>query len=122
MGHNATVVLMVDALGDIEKDPEFGKNLAKAVRALNVRDDRQDVPAGSHANAAHVVEVHHADQTAVITVGGNLGIQQHVSYGWDHHKTEGQERLLREWAEKLGYDLTPKEEHKPAAKSGARRP
>jgi len=31
MGYNTTVVVMNDALGSIEKDPEFGKNLVRAV-------------------------------------------------------------------------------------------
>lgn len=113
MGYNATVVVVVDALDQIEKDPEFGKKLAAAIRDIDLLkihgQNHADVSAGNHVNAASVVEKHHADQTAIITVGGNLGMVQHTSQGWHHHEKAGQEKLLREWAKKLGFDVTPKE-------------
>lgn len=111
MGWNTTVVVYNDALGAIKDDPEFGRKLAEAIsrRSAGIRgDDPVDVPAGNHANAAMVVESHHADSTAVITVAGNLGILQAQTYGWDHHTPEGSERVLRAWAEKLGFDLVQK--------------
>jgi hypothetical protein len=113
MGYNATVVVMVDALGHIERDTKFGANLSRAIRehlSGSARPGRTDVRAGSHFNAAHVVEIHHADSTAVVTVGGNLGVQQLCSHGWKHHEREEQEKLLRKWAANLGFDLVPKAE------------
>lgn len=113
MGYNATVVVVVDALDQIEKDPEFGKKLAAAVRNIDLLQmhglNRADIAAGNHSNAASVVEKHHADQTALVSVGGNMGHVQHTSYGWRHHEKAGQEKLLREWASKLGFDVTPQE-------------
>lgn len=104
MGFNATVVLMVDAAADIEQSPTFGRDLVKAVMDVQRgKSERQDVQAGCHANAATVVEVHHADSTAVLTVGGNLGICHLEDAGWDHHTEEGQIRLLKAWAKKLGF-------------------
>lgn len=106
MGHNATVVVMVDALERLEKDPAFGKNLAGAIRSMmGHRVDRVDVGSGGHANAAHVVEVHHADSTSLVTVGGNLGVSQLQTHGWRHTEPALQERMLREWADKLGFDI-----------------
>ena len=112
MGYNTTVVVYNDALDQIASDPQFGKNLATAIKSLpEVRRggrDAVDVPAGNHSNAARVVETHHADYTVVITVGGNLGVAQASRHGYDHHTTEGAERMLRAWADKLGFELTPK--------------
>jgi len=108
MGYNTTVVVYNDALGAIEKDPGFGKNLVKAIGQVFRGDGRIDVPSGSHANAAMVVETHHADSTSLITVAGNLGIKHLEVGGWNHHETAGQERVLREWANQMGFDLVPK--------------
>ena len=109
MGYNTTVVVLNDALDQIEKDKDFGRNLAQAVRtAAVVPDTRQDIGAGNHANAAHVVECHHADQTILVTVGGNLGSVRGRTYGWRHDDPQVQYALLRDWADKLGYDLVPR--------------
>lgn len=106
MGYNATVVVLVDALDRLEKDPAFGKHLAGAIRSMMThRMDRVDVGSGGHANAAHVVEVHHADNTSLVTVGGNLGVSQLQTHGWRHPEPAMQERMLREWADKLGFDV-----------------
>jgi len=110
MGYNTTVVVYNDALGAIENDPTFGSKVAKAVRHLSVSDGKPvDIPAGNHANAAMAVESHHADNTAVITVGGNLGIKQLELGGWLHHEKPMQERLLRAWADELGFTLVKKQ-------------
>lgn len=112
MGWNTTVVVLNDALDQIEKDPHFGANLARAVRHMPVArhhgESRVDVAAGNHCNAACVVESHHADSTVLVSVGGNLGIEQASTYGWNHHEPAGQERLLRAWADKLGFELVRK--------------
>lgn len=109
MGFNTTVVVYNDALEQIAGDPEFGAALARAVRSLPLAraggDKTVDVPAGNHCNAAMVVETHHADQTTVVTVAGNLGVLQAQFFGWDHHTPEGAEKALRAWADKLGFDL-----------------
>jgi hypothetical protein len=108
MGKNATVVVAVDYLDDIKRDPAFGKILAEAIQTLEVcRLDRVDVVAGNVQNAAHVVEVHHSNNTAVVTVGGGLGVKQLEVPGW-RQSPELSERMLREWADKLGFDLAKK--------------
>lgn len=108
MGWNTTIVVMNDALDQIRQDPFFGANLVEAVMKQFGREygKRADIASGNHANAAHVVEQHHADHTAIITVGGNLGISHLQSWGWKHHEVETQVHLCRAWAERLGYRLS----------------
>lgn len=110
MGYNTTVVVINDALDQIEKDPNFGKNLASAIReAAHLPNTRVDVPAGNHCNAAQVVECHHADQSILVTVGGNMGLVQARTYGFAHHTEDVQKDLLLLWADKLGYALVKKD-------------
>lgn len=109
MGYNTTLVVYNDALGAIESDINFGEKVAKAVRKLSVNNgETVDISAGNHANAAMAVESHHADNTSVITVGGNLGIKHLEMFGWLHHEKDMQEKLLRQWADNLGFDLVKK--------------
>ena len=106
MGYNATLVVICDALDQIALDKEFGKKVADAVGLMGLDNTKRvDIASGSHANAAHVVESHHADTTAIIAVGGNLGVVQSQTRDWAHHKPEVQERMVRDWAQKLGFDL-----------------
>ena len=76
MGFNTTVVVMNDALAQIEHDPEFGKNLARAIYEVQ-RGKPVDVPAcgerSVHCNAATVIESHHADYMVLVEVGRNSG-------------------------------------------------
>lgn len=72
MGYNTTVVVLNDALGEIESDPEFGRKLADAIK--RVRPGMPEtVRAGHHGNAAMVVETHHASHDVTVIVGGNRG-------------------------------------------------
>ena len=77
MGFNTTVVVMNDALSYIEADPDFGANLAAAIREAQ-RGKPVDVRAGTsrgvHCNAATVIESHHADEYVNVRVGGNMGV------------------------------------------------
>jgi molybdopterin biosynthesis enzyme MoaB len=108
MGYNTTIVVINDALNEIETDPEFGKKLAQAIRSMGYgNNDRIDVAAGNHVNAAHVVESHHADSSVVVTVGGNLGLVRASAYGWTNTR-ETQTKLLKEWASTLGLEVVEK--------------
>lgn len=71
MGFNATVVILVDQLSSIERDPEFGKKLAAAVRHRSSYGRREDHPYVT--GQTQVIEVHHADHQMVVAVGGNTG-------------------------------------------------
>jgi len=107
MGFNTTVVVLNDALVDIERDPEFGRKLSQAVMSVR-RGEPVDVPAMGHVNAATVIETHHADGTVLVSVGGNYGHVQAYSSGYSHHKPEDAERMCRDWADSLGFTLTRK--------------
>lgn len=74
MGWNTTVVILNDALGYIEEDPEFGKKLARAARSVTSSRGHEKIYAkgtrGS-ADAAIVVETHHNDAIVTVEVGAN---------------------------------------------------
>lgn len=108
MGYNTTVVVYNDALDQIERDTEFGKKLSNAIYMLNQTPSGVDISSGSYANAARVIESHHADATTVVTVGGNLGVVQASAYGWRQDDEALQLRLLKNWASRLGYALVAK--------------
>ena len=93
MGMNTTVIIMNDALGEIEKDPDFGKNLARAIKCWGSLP--LDVPAGHHCNAATVVEQHHCSFTVIVAVGGNYATVLGSVVGDDHNKPEKQNQMLK---------------------------
>lgn len=73
MGLNTTVVVFNDAINEIERDPNFGKNLAAAIRSIGFNTDPISVSAMNHGSAALVIECHHADYDVYVKVGGNSG-------------------------------------------------
>lgn len=103
MGFNTTVVVLNDVLGEIEKDEKFGEKLADAIKSLSGPD-----PVSMLGGGVKVLETHHNSSVAVVAVGGNYGTV--LAWGPDvsHHTHEGQEKLLKALAEKLGYRLTKK--------------
>lgn len=121
MGFNTTIVVMNDRLNDIENDPEFGKNLTQAVnmfiteKYITERAGRPfygvDVRAGGCVNAATVVETHHADDTSIVAVGGNMGEELGVVYEGALPYESDEERnirILRVLADHLGYHIHKK--------------
>ena len=108
MGYNTTVVVMNDALDQIKNDPEFGRKLAEAVTGLSVPERRRDVSAGNHANAATVIETHHADQVHAIAVGGNRGVN--LGYAGNWRQQDNEMELLTNLAIQLGYDLVKRKQ------------
>jgi hypothetical protein len=79
MGFNATVVVLVDRLKEIEDDPSFGKRLADAVRAKLNDPSERHIRAPYVTGQTQVIEAHHADSMMVVAVGGNCG--QVLGYG-----------------------------------------
>lgn len=107
MGYNSSVIVMNDALHDIAADPDFGKNLSRAITSL-VHGKPVDVRALNHVNAATAIESHHADNTSLVSFGGNCGVAHLQMWGWKHNDIVEQEMLCRKWAEKLGFRLVRK--------------
>ena len=80
MGFQATVVIHLDAIHEIEHDPEFGKKLAQAILEkanhdpLSDRTVRFNAAAGrASSSAGAVIEVHHQGYEVTIKTGGNTG-------------------------------------------------
>lgn len=76
MGFNTTVMVLNDALSQIEQDPEFGQRLVAAI--LRVRPGKPLSVAAHgkhsiHCNAALVIETHHASHEVKVAIGGNTG-------------------------------------------------
>jgi hypothetical protein len=109
MGYNSTIVIVNDAIDMIANDKDFGKSVANAIRSMSMtQGQRVDIASGNHCNAAHLVEIHHADESVVVVVGGNLGVKRAHVYGWKHNEDEVQRQLIEEWACRLGYELVKK--------------
>ena len=104
MGWNATVVVMTDALHEIERDTDFGRKLASAISMLNVNSRPQHVSAGCHGNAASAIELHHADHHAIVAVGGNMG----TVLGHAHCDQDQKLAIIKQLAESMGYSLRKK--------------
>lgn len=113
MGFNTSMIILNDCLGDIEKDPDFGKKVSQAVssvdtqRYLSEEAGRPfhgvDVSAGCSVNAATVIETHHADGTSIIAFGGNMGLNMGLFYPYGAEDEEI--RILRALAMKYGFGL-----------------
>lgn len=109
MGHNTAVLILNDALDQIENDPDFGKNLAQAIRRTSSSAERIDVRAGNHCNAATVLATQHADFAQIFVVGGNCGFK--LGDFWmceDWRENSTQMEIIRRLAEKHGYTLRKK--------------
>lgn len=101
MGYNTTVLVLNDALGDIENDPEFGRKLAAGIRARLVTGKPVDVSAGRHSNGVRVIETHHSSETAIVAIGGNFGTCLHTMLGSSHHKQEVQWQMIEDTLDHL---------------------
>ncbi len=105
MGFNTTVVVMNDALQDIQDDPDFGKKLVAAISKRIICDKPIGVSAGCHSNAATVIELHHADIQTIVAIGRNYGREIGYVSGWITPTTEN---VLKELARNLGYVIFKK--------------
>ena len=81
MGNQTTLVILNDALHDIRNDPEFGNRLYNATLGQN-GGRFNTIPAGTYANAAEIIETHHAGSDVLILAGGNTA--NVVAVTWDN--------------------------------------
>ena len=113
MGYNTTLVILNDAMSEITKDPvgwweETQHNIASFQRRPSL-DTGNDYGFGMHANWFEVAQVAHADVTSVIAVGGNYSTVLLAEYGLgSQHTEEGQIKILKALAKKLGYNVSRK--------------
>ena len=98
MGLNTTIVILNDALGEIERDPSFGKKLTAAIRKRALTREVETISAGAQCNAAMIIETHHSSETALVAVGGNTGNEIFLSY---RNLVSDEEELLQEASKAL---------------------
>lgn len=108
MGCNTSVIVINDALEDIENDPLFGKKLVAAIRERNRNPKGRpiDVSASNHCNAASVIETHHADQTSVVLIGGNTAKVVGTAFGYRFQDPATELKILNDVLAPLGFILT----------------
>lgn len=105
MGYNTSVIILNDALDAIENDKEFGKKIAQAIQNNRFPED---ISSGCNANAASVIETHHADFSVLLACGGNCMSELGSVYNFRHNTEECQVQLLQMLADQLGYKITKK--------------
>ena len=115
MGYNTVVMFLND---NIHECREHAQEVMDAIygRAAGCIDDERLKDEYLNDIRRHyrvpyqisVPTVHHASETVILAVGGNCCTKLLHSYGSSHHTEEDQVRLLKEWAEKLGYRITKK--------------
>lgn len=76
MGNIATVAIRTDGLGEIRRNPEeFVENLSLAINRAGAGHTGIDFAAGSHANPAQVVELHHDNYYMLVAMGRGHGVK-----------------------------------------------
>lgn len=101
MGFNTTMIVRNDCLADIERDMGFGAKVAAAIREHgNNTSEQVDIVSRFSANAATIIETHHADLTAVVAVGGNFATVLANSLA-GHSTLDEQRRLLEDALEQV---------------------
>lgn len=111
MGYNTTVVILSDGLNDIEKDPEFGRELVDAIRVQAITGQSESLSSGA-GNVGRVISSYHSSNDALILTGHNTGkvISNFVKVPDEAWKDE--DLLTLEMADQLahaaGHDLVPK--------------
>jgi len=108
MGFNSTILIINDCLGPISEDPEFGKKVEQAITRFPYYEGHNDISSGHCCNAASVLSCQHSAFTALLAVGGNCGTQLSYDIGQSHHKESDKERILRQYADELGFYVVRK--------------
>ncbi len=113
MGYNTTLLLLNDAIREIDKDPAgWWKETRLHLSTFNGRRDGEsghDYGFGTHANGFTIAQVAHADVTSLIAIGGNYStvLLSEMGLG-SQHTEEGQIKILKALARKLGYTVSRK--------------
>lgn len=100
MGMNTACIIRNDFLHEIEKDAEFGKKVAAAVRYAGYDGFKH-----YHGQAFDVLPSSHADYAQVVIVSGNT-IRRLGGYAGTYANTD--EEILRNIADSMGYRISKK--------------
>lgn len=108
MGFNSVLFVCNDALNTVDNEPEeFAKLISRKMGGI----DEGEFGFGNHCNGFRIPHIGHADEMAVIAVGGNYAtriLRYHAGYSHMHHEEEGQIEILKRLADKLGYSVRKK--------------
>jgi hypothetical protein len=99
MGFNTACIIRNDFLHDIEKDAEFGKKVAEAVRANG--DERY---MRRNSQGFSVLQSQHADYVQVVAITGNT--IRWLGSGGNYRSSD--EEVLRYLADGMGFKLVKK--------------
>src|SRR3954470_14683358 len=100
MGLNTTVVILNDALGEIQNDPDFGKKLFAVINGASLPQRLSSM--------ATVIRTDHADYFQIIAIGGNTGYSLGTTSLVNPNgmtEAEWKYEVVRQLAHDLGYDL-----------------
>ncbi len=82
MGFNTTILILNDRLGEIEKDAEYF--VKEMCLQAGGGGNMGPAPLDFHHSQSSIIETHHANQTAVILVGGNTATVIGFARGYRH--------------------------------------
>lgn len=86
MGYNSVLVVLNDRLDEIERDPDFGKKVAQAIREMSYLENHTTYITGQ----TKVISMQHADTMVVIAAGNDTG--QILGYG---HYSQSKDELIQ---------------------------
>lgn len=115
MGFNSVLFVCNDALGTVDREPEKFAKLVSGKMGQAGMGEEASFGFGNHANGFAIPHIGHADEMAVIAVGGNYAtriLRYHAGHRHMHHEDEGQVEILKRLADKLGYSIRKKPKKK----------
>lgn len=104
MSWRSVLTVNHDALGSIERDPEFGEAVSDAIKRHFLTREPTHVQIRGCSGYSFVIGHGDIATPLLIAVDGNLG---HL-VGYTDTKKQVDECLLRDLAERLGYKLVKK--------------
>lgn len=113
MGFQTTMVVLNDALHEIRDDKDFGEKVYDAALKISHSITPIDIHANMHANAASVIESHHADEAVMLVASGNTMVNMGSVGTW---ASTDPVNYLKKAADKMGYRLVKKPESKAGSK------
>lgn len=99
MGMNTAMIIRNDFLHEIEKDAEFGRKVAGAVRCAGYPNPSY------HGQAFDILPSAHADYAQVVVITGNT-IRRLGGYAGTYANTDAE--ILSNLADSMGYRLVKK--------------
>jgi hypothetical protein len=110
MGYNSTLMILNDAMDEIDRDPQGWWEKAKQhLSELHHSSKPIEFGHGSHGNGFYSVTNVHADITSIIAVGGNhTTVLGQFHNGGRHYRPEDQLEILKRLADQMGYRLIRK--------------